>query len=378
MANRLDQIRTWAEDPSKIPTSGSYGEGLIGNGYQALKDLKGLVQKGRITLTEYSELADPIARKVAGYGNAVASSGSGAASAVTAAGFQQFLSDGYAINQNGQWTMRLPFTKQEYAKLPESALPTQEDINSGMFDPTMAPLQRVRTSPAPQPNPGPGGGNQTGPTPTNQTGNSPVFTANPNNPPPYGGLESNNQQANIDAQKIAQEAALQQQLAVQAAQERASQRQKYLNDLTGVLQSEQDRAFNTNAPDIMEQLNSRGLLQSSELGNAFAREKSRLSGITTDALAKYGIEGQTADLTDLKSIQDMYNTGRNSALQRQFSVEDYNRQIEAGKQMGEMYAKLTPNQGKGGSPTTAALIGGTSQIGASTLGYLGSKAGKGA
>lgn len=357
--------------PSSTSGTGVFGEGTVSQYYNQLLDLKNQVQSGNLSLTDYQGQAEPLIKKAASLTYQIASSGSKGASAVVPI-WNQFVQNGFSNNNTINPTVTMPFTRQEYAKLPDNVLPSQDDINQGLFDPTTAPLQRIRTSPQPAINPGPTGqpippGQTVGPTPTNQTGDAPIFTANPNNPPPYGGLQSNNQPANIDAQKIAQEAALQQQLSTQAEQARASQRKQYLSDLSDVLMKAQNQQFSEDNPAILEDLNSRGLLRSSELGNALAREQKSLSATTANNLAQYGIEGQTADLNDLKGIQDTYNQARNSALQRQFSVEDYAKQVQTGKEMGADYAKLTPNQGKAGSPTTGAAIQGAATLGAAAM-----------
>jgi hypothetical protein len=369
MAISLEQIEKWAANPASIPGAGKYAEGRISNGYQALQSLKEMVKKGEITLTDYYNYAEPISKQVANIGYQLSSGGSRSANAASAAGYINFLNDGYAKNVNGQWQTLLPFTRTEYAKLPDNVLPTQSDINQGLFDPLLAPLQRLRqTAPTPQTNPGPGtpstqpGVTPGATTPTNQTGTAPLFTANPNNPAPYGGLQSQNSEAAFDAQKIAQEAALQQQLAQQALEARATQRKKYMEDLSGILMNQQNQAFQESNPVIQEELNAKGLLRSSELGNALSRELKSLQGTTTSQLAKYGTDAEMADLNDLKGIQDSYNQARNSALQRQFSVEDYGRQIDASIRLGQEAGQLTPNQGKSGSPTTGAAIQGGSAI----------------
>lgn len=389
MAYSLDQIRGFASNVQTLPSSGAYGEGRISAGISALETLKGMVKNGDLSVTDYLDLAEPISVQVGKLGQVLGGMGSKQASAVQAAGIGRLYDGGYVANLNGQLTAKLPFSRTEYAKLPENVLPTQQDINKGLFDPTTAPLQRLRQAPQPAVNPGTGtpstpatpttppqpGVTPGSVTPTNQTGSSPLYTANPNSPAPYGGLQSTNSEASFDAQKIAQEAALQQQLAQQALDARASQRKKYLTDLSGILQQQQDQAFREDNPAIQEELNSKGLLRSSELGNALARELKSLQGTTSQQLAKYSTDSEMADLNDLKGIQDSYNQARNSALQRQFSVEDYNRQIDASIRLGQEAGKLTPNQGKSGSPTTAAAIAGSSQIGAATIAKLGTKGG---
>lgn len=359
----LDEIKAFAQNPNSIPSGGTYGEGRVYNIRQYLDTLKSAVQKGDLSLTDYQGLAPSLVKTA--QATAIAAGGRGGSGGV----WQSIVDSGFG---DASGNAGMPFSRQEYAKLPDSVLPTQNDINSGMFDPTKAPLQRIQ---APASNPtqpnqpqvlpptGQPGTTPGATTPTNQTGTSPIYTANPNNPPPYGGLESNNQQANIDAQKIAQEAALQQQLSVQNQQGLTSQRQGYLNDLSNLLVEQQKQQLNAQAPAIYEDLNSRGLLRSSALGNSMATTLGNLQAQTTNQLAQQGIQGNISDLNNYKDIQSTYNQARNSALQRQFSVEDYNRQIEAGKQLGQQYSQLTPNQGKAGNPgaaigTVAGGIGG--------------------
>ncbi len=346
MAYSLDEIKKYAANPGSIPAPGTYGEGRVTYARQMLDTLKSSVQSGALTLGEYQDLSAPLVKTAMTTAmNAGGKAGSGAV-------WQSIVSDGFA---DASGKVAMPFTKREYATLPDNVLPTQDDINKGMFDPTSAPLQRLRSTPAPAVNPGPntpaapgttpGNNTTTTPgvdTPNHQTGTAPVYTAAPDNPPPYGGLSSTNQAGANDAQRIAQEAALQQQLSTQSQTGVTDQRSKYLSDLSDILTKRNQTQMAYDAPGIYEDLNSRGLLRSSELGNAMSRESSKLNSDTTSQLAQQGIAGETADLGNLTKIQDTYNQGRNSALQREFSVEDYNTQIQAGLTMGKEMAALKP------------------------------------
>jgi hypothetical protein len=183
-------------------------------------------------------------------------------------------------------------------------------------------------------------------------------------------LVSTSTNASNDAQRVAQEAALQQQLSVQNQQGITDKRSQYLKDLSDVLQKQQAQNMSEAAPGIYEDLNSRGLLRSSALGDSMARELKSLQGTTTNTLAQKAIEGETADLGNYNKIQDTYNAGRNSALQREFSVEDYNRQIQAAKDLGEQAAQLKPS-----APSTkqqaevaaASSVGPAAAAGAKTM-----------
>ncbi len=362
MAFTLDDIKKFASNPSSIPAPGKYGEGAVVYSREMLDTLKSAVQDGKLSLVDYQGLAAPIVKNA--QSRAMAAGGQGGSGAT----WQSIVSDGFA---NAAGKIGMPFSNQEYAKLPDNVLPTQSDVNSGMFDPTGAPLQRFQKAPTPAVNPGPGtpgttaGNNSTTTpgveTPNSQTGNSPVYTANPNDPPPYGGLQSTNADGSYDAQRIAQEAALQQQLATQNQEGITSQRQKYLSDLTGLINQNTNKQMSEATPGIFEELNSKGLLRSSELGNQLATKAKSLNADASNQLAQYGIQGETSDLGNLQNIQQTYNAGRNSALSREFSVEDYNKQVQTGKEMGEEYAKLAPQAPSTKSQMEVAGVQGATQ-----------------
>lgn len=367
---------------------GTYGEGQVYQMVDQLRQMKADVIAGKMTLADFQDQAGQLVPKINSLTGSISSKGSGAANAVNPA-WKAMQDEGFTATQNGKMVAGMPFTRQEYAKLPNNVLPTQDDINSGLFDPSAAPLQRVQTAPTPTDQPvtpppasGPATPQPTTPppgfTPTNpaqdgnnpatgtavpinndRVGGAPVFTANPNNPGPNGGLIQNGTQAAMDSSQIANEAALQAQLATQSQQGVTAQRAKYLKDLTGLLNQNAQNQLNDQAPGIMEDLNSRGLLRSSALGNSMATAAKSLTANTTNQLAQQAIAGETSDLGNLTGIQNTYNQGRNSALQRQFSVEDYNNQLAAGKALGDQYANIkpqTPSTKTQGTQTAAAVL----------------------
>lgn len=381
MAFTLDQVIQYASNPSTIPSGGSYGEGTAYNVAAMLPVLKSAVESGQMTLADYQKYAQPLAtagqRAVAG----ISRQGSKQANAVNGAWgqLQQYV--------NGNGTMLMPWTKQQYASLPNNVLPTQDQINQGLFDPSTAPLSRIQTPATPTGPTTPGGGTQAPQptqggaatpatpnapqpqfTPTNaadqapktvtagnnpntnvapQTANSqingaPVYSANPNNPGPNGGLVVNGSQASQDAGQIADEAALQAQLSTQAQQGITASRNAYLNDLTSLMDKNINQQMQEQMPGIYEDLNSRGLLRSSALGNATATAAGNLIKDNTNQLETTAVNNENQDLNNYNTIQNIYNAGRNSALQRQFSVEDYQNQLDAGLELGQQAAALKP------------------------------------
>ncbi len=360
----LDQIRQLAANPSQIQSGGL---GMANNLPGVFAALKQAVQSGQLPLTEYQSLAGAIAKPANQLIGSISRGGNEAADSVKGAWNQL---NGTYLDGNGK--ALAPFSQQELASLPQNVLPTQGDIDSGKFDSTGYPLQRVQSTPgAPTDVQAPDmAGNNPNTVIGHQTKNAqvngaPIYSANPNNPGPNGGLKTDNSAGGVDAGQIANEGALQQQLATQSQQGITAQRQKYLSDLTDLLNQNTQKQMSEATPGILEDLNSRGLLRSTGTGDALAVKAKSLQADTANQLAQQGIAGETADLGNYTNIQNNYDQSRNSALQRQFSVEDYNNQLQAGKELGAQYASLQPQAPSTKNQVEVAAAGGAAQAGAS-------------
>jgi len=168
--------------------------------------------------------------------------------------------------------------------------------------------------------------------------------------------------ADQDLQKILEEAGYQQQLGLQNAQEQEAARQEYLGQLSDLLTQRSARQFDEMRPDIYEDLNTRGLLRSSELGNALAREQKSLEATAQEQLAMQALQDRQAGLGDLSSVNQQYLAGRQSALARGFSLEDYARQLEASLALGQAVTPVANTySGKG---SAQGLQAGSSVLGA--------------
>jgi hypothetical protein len=121
-------------------------------------------------------------------------------------------------------------------------------------------------------------------------------------------------------------------------------------------------------------LNSRGLLRSSALGEKVGLEASKLSRQTSEQLALQGISDYGKTVDNMGTIENAYLGARGTALQRRFSLEDFDRQVAAGKELG---ANALPNisqpSGKGAGALQGGLGGAT--IGASVGGAPGAAIG---
>jgi len=162
---------------------------------------------------------------------------------------------------------------------------------------------------------------------------APISTSNP-----AGGLftDANPQFSNAtdDINRILAEAELQKQLSGQTLVSQNEARQKYLGDLSSLLQKQQAEQLTTELPGVYEDLNTRGLLRSSALGNELGRRQSDLAKETSNKLALQGLNYNDLYTSGLGNIQNSYLGSRNSALQRRFSLEDLDTNIKASKDLG--------------------------------------------
>lgn len=300
-----------------------------------LQELKGAVAKGELSVTDFQSYLEPIIKKSETITSTIARQGSAAANSVNPI-WSAFQSENFVQPVNGRWVTTLPFTRREYSQLPENVLPTQEDVNNGLFDPTYAPLNRLRPST---------GGVQTPGSPTDGTLPSAPSTVTS----PAGGTTGGTTAGGRDEAQLIAEAELQKQLAAEAAAARENKRKSYLTELGGLLDQSNQQAFDLARPDIYEDLNRRGLLLSSETGKALANKQGELQQARDIELSKQGLLYSDEATNDLKSINERYLADRQNAISRRYSLEDYARQIQAGKEMGEYAASLTPRAESGKS-----------------------------
>src|SRR6185295_9036089 len=97
---------------------------------------------------------------------------------------------------------------------------------------------------------------------------------------------------------------------------------KQLGGLNTLLGTEANRQFDLSQPGIYESLNSKGLLGSSAVGEALAKEKANLEGQREFTLGQ-------AQLGGLDAIRQIQTGG----LSRQFSLEDFNSQANLAREI---------------------------------------------
>lgn len=212
--------------------------------------------------------------------------------------------------------------------------------------------------------PVPGGNLETMPTygPTTPTPTDPTVGSITNPVVPVtGGITQTGGQASTDQNRLLAEAELQKKAQQDFAAQQQATRAQLLQQYADLISGQQNRILDENAPGLYEDLNTRGLLRSSELGNALGRERAKAAAILQENIGLQGLQDRSANLADLAGIENQYNQGRYGAIQRGFSLEDFARQTEAARLTGQALAPIqqaTPSA-KGASSLQGAIGGGT-------------------
>lgn len=338
---------------------------LVGEVKNRLNDLKSQVKNGKLSVAEYQQILEPnahwITKEVIGR---ELSAGSKAAGAAQGAGAYEVLDNFFSYDpKSGGFNYKMPFSRSEYAQLPESVLPTEEDAQKGLFDPSNVPMDRYKPSPQTGgPGPVPGGNG------TNGNGITVVQT-------PSGGIEGGPTDQGRDEKKLLQEAQFAKEQREKTLLENQGRRAGYVSEIADLLAKQQKTAFDRMTPDIMEDLNARGLLRSSALGDRLSKEQANLTADTSNRLGLLAAEGKMSDLNAYNAINEGYLGDRGSAIGRRFSLEDFARQLDAAKTLGATNAPQVSSggSGKGSGALQGAMSG--AATGASVGGPWGAAAG---
>lgn len=116
---------------------------------------------------------------------------------------------------------------------------------------------------------------------------------------------------------------------------RAQGRKKNLDELAQILATQQKGQLMDTVPALAEQANLKGIFRSTGLGNAISQEQARLARDTSAELSKYNLANEVDRIAELQGAEGNLLSGRQGALGRQFSLEDYANQAEMGLAMGE-------------------------------------------
>ncbi len=146
------------------------------------------------------------------------------------------------------------------------------------------------------------------------------------------------------------------QLSTQTLNTQQADRQQQMKDLSQLLTEQAKTQYERSLPGLYEDLNTRGLLRSSDLGNQMATKEQQSYQDVANQLGQTQLGYNDQYINGLGNITNQYNSGVGSALQREMSLQDYAQQIKASQQLGQAVAPVTPYNSKGAS-TTAATAG---------------------
>jgi len=173
--------------------------------------------------------------------------------------------------------------------------------------------------------------------------------------PPGGGIVGGTTGAGYDEQKLLNEAELKRQEMLKQYEQNQALRQQYLGELSGLLTQQSERQFQESLPGMYEDLNTRGLLRSSALGDRMSTEQAKLAQQVQEQLAMQSLQDRGMALNELTGAQGQYFDDRGGAIQRRFSLEDYARQIDASKLLGQTMAPVSQYSGGKNSAQNASL-----------------------
>lgn len=288
-----------------------------------LGDLKNAVQTGQLSLVDYQGALEALAEPLTQQFNSYTQQGQSAANLTKSVATPLYKYFDFKAGETDVQGIKLGFTKQEYAKLPESVLPTKEQVTQGLFNETLAPIRRYR--PGTPSNVGTGTtGNQTVTLPGDPLGNTVV---------------TDPRQRQIEEEALRQE----EQSRLMAEQSKAT-REAQLTELADLLTKRSQEVFNLEKPGMYEDLNTRGLLRSSALGDRLSTRAQELERENQNALAQIKLGYGEQNLTDIQNILANKQGFQTAGLQARLGLED----AEAQKQLAMTLAELSkPKQPSG-------------------------------
>lgn len=147
------------------------------------------------------------------------------------------------------------------------------------------------------------------------------------------------------------------QLSQQTLDKQAEMRKQQISDLSELLSKKADTQYNRDLPGLYEDLNTRGLLRSSDLGNKLALKKQESMEDISNQLAQQQLGYNDQYINGMGNITNQYNSGIGSALEREFSLKDYADQVNASKALGQAVTPVQPYNGKTATGTATNAIG---------------------
>lgn len=133
-------------------------------------------------------------------------------------------------------------------------------------------------------------------------------------------------------------------------------RKNALTDLAGILSKQQADSFSRSIPQVAEDANTAGIFRSTGYGNALAEKERQLTADTSSQLALQGISDRNLTAAGMGDIVDNRLAMQQSGLQRQFTLDDFTKNIDTAKALAD--ASKPQSQGKTGGEKLAGAVQG--------------------
>lgn len=305
---------------------------------------KKAVQSGQMTLGQYVDLQEAIIQPAVPWANHFTTQGAKAANVVTpySSEFAKYVKDFKGFGQSGYTDIKLPFTEREFNQLPANVLPTQDEVSSGMFKKEWMPSQRFFDP---------------------QTGEVEKVADT-------GGIRHGTTDPAIDEGKLVDEATYGKTEREQLLEQQKAEKAQYLQELSTLLTQQSDRQFQEALPGMYEDLNTRGLLRSSALGDRMSTEQAKLASQVSEQLGMQGLADRQWGTEQGSGILEAYLGGREGAIGRRFSMEDYQRQVEDAIRIGATNVPNAPQSNTKGNTAQGAMGGASMGSGFGSWGTL--------
>ena len=315
----IEDLREAATNPLSIPAPGTFGEGQIVNTRFLLRELKNRVQAGELKLDEFIDVTQPAVTRAAELTGIL---GAGGQAGLGLSLFGQILNEGFATNTGAGFDVRLPFSTREFQQLPEDVLPSVEDVDKGLFPVEALPsggierLQRVadtrlaaeRETQLEQQRQQQQGLEQQVTAQPLLPEQQEQFVRDPQRPgefipiPIVGDVTRPVVPQTPDQRLIETEARRQEEQQRRAFEASRALRERTLQETGELLTTQRGQAFERFVPEAAEQLQTKGLLQTSELENVLGREQSQLQQESEALLGQARLAGGQQEIEDISEL----------------------------------------------------------------------------
>ena len=336
----LEQLKDAAKNYKNIAATGSYGEGGAYGLRDLLSGLKKSVQSGELSILDYQDLAKPVSDAAVKSINSLVSQGkadiaTGLSEDMRTQGFFKAAPD----NRN---EFNLPFSQQEFAKLPSSVLPTQDDVTKGLISRDALPFQRYQ-------NPSGGG-----------------IDAQGNPIPADINLGSDRGAIELEAQRQAGQLG-------QTLEQQKTLREENRKALASQLADYQTQQFNKAVPNLAEQANTAGIYRSTGFGDILANKYADLTKESENQLAMQGLSDTEKYVGGLGDVANVKAGLQTSGLQREFSLDDASRSAELAKYLTQLSQPSSSSGKSTGEKWAQGIQAGASLANAGATAYAGRK-----